>query len=107
MENLRPTRNNALELAFEFQRLLDEKVVNNRAGLAERYGISRARVTQLLNLLKLPAAVLSYLADSGDANWSERRLRGVLALSSPEDQTAAVRAMIRPTQTAPKPDIGP
>jgi len=61
----------AINLAFEFQRLLDERVVSNRAAIAERYGISRARVTQLLNLLRLPSAVLSLLADSGGATWSE------------------------------------
>ena len=90
----------AIDLAFEFQRLLDERLVNNRAAIAERYGISRARVTQLLNLLRLPRAVLSLLADSGSATWGERQLRGILALSSQEDQVAAVRAMVcRPMQT--------
>jgi ParB/RepB/Spo0J family partition protein len=98
----RPKRSqkSAIEQAFEFRRLLDGGVVNSQAEIAERLGISRARVTQVLNLLKLPQAVLSLLADSGDTRWSERRLRGVLALPSHEDQVAAVRAMARePPQT--------
>ena len=85
LKNPQPTRNNALEIAFEFQRLLDERLVNIRAEIAERYGISRARVTQLLNLLNLPPRVLTSIADSGPAVWSERQLRGILALSSQED----------------------
>ena len=103
LKNPRPTRNSALELAFEFQRLLDERVVNNRAELAERYGVSRARVTQVLNLLRLPAAVLSFLADSGGAVWNERQLRDVLHLSSEDDQMAAVMAMMKPVQADSQP----
>jgi hypothetical protein len=90
------TVRSAIDLAFEFQHLLDERLVNNRAAIAERYGISRARVTQLLNVLRLPAAVLSVLADSGGAVWSERQLRDVLHLSSEDDQLAAVMAMTAP-----------
>ena len=90
----------AIEQAFEFRRLLDGGVVNSQAELARRFGISRARVTHLRNLLKLPQEVLSLLAGSGDTRWSERRLRGVLALPSHEDQVAAVRAMApKPPQT--------
>ena len=83
----------AIERAFEFRRLLDGGAVNSQAEIARRFGISRARVTQLLNLLKLPVDVLSLLAESGDSRWSERQLRGTLALPSQEDQIAALGAM--------------
>ena len=53
-----------------------------------------------MNLLKLPREVLSFLADSGGAVWSERQLRDVLHLSSEDDQIAAVMAMTEPAQTA-------
>jgi len=43
------------------------------------FGVSRARVTQYLNLLKLPLAIVDYLADCtvpGVLNYfTERRLR--------------------------------
>ena len=84
----------AIGQAFEFQRLLNERVFNSQAEIAVRYGISRARVTQLLNLLKLPAEILSLMADPGDAIWGERQLRGILALPSQDDQIAAARAMV-------------
>jgi hypothetical protein len=90
----------AIEQALEFRRLLDEKVVNNRAEIAESYGISRARVTQVLNILKLHPKILGILAVSGDAVWSERQLRDVLHLSSEDDQIAAVMEMTEPVQTA-------
>jgi hypothetical protein len=58
-------------------------VVNNQAEIADRYGISRARVTQVLNLLKLPQSVLGLLLQSGREDGShctERQLRPVLRL---------------------------
>lgn len=75
-------------------------MVNNRAEIAESYGISRARVTQVLNILKLHPKILGILAVSGDAVWSERQLRDVLHLSSEDDQIAAVMEMTEPVQTA-------
>jgi hypothetical protein len=77
------SRKSAIERALEFQRLLDDRVVNNRAGIAERHGISRARVTQVLNLLKLPQSVLGLLLQSGREDGShctERQLRPILRL---------------------------
>ena len=44
----------ALVLAYEFQGLLDAGVVNTRADIARRHNVTRARVTQLMNLLTLP-----------------------------------------------------
>jgi hypothetical protein len=43
------------------------------------FDVSRARVTQHLNLLKLPSRIVAYLADCTDLNvlsyFTERRLR--------------------------------
>ena len=84
-----------VRLAFEFQRLLDEGVVNTRAEIADRHGISRARVTQLLNLLKLPESVLGVLLEScreDRVHCTERQLRPILRL--PEaDQLAALQRL--------------
>ena len=43
----------ALVRALEFQALLDAGTLNARADIARQYGISRARVTQVLRVLKL------------------------------------------------------
>jgi hypothetical protein len=72
--------------AREFQKLLDEEVVNNRSELAKRYGISRARVTQLMNLLDLAPEIQEYLLQLQDRKsvrgYSERRLRTLVQLRS-------------------------
>jgi len=61
----------ALARAHEFKDLLDKGRVENRAALADRYGITRARVTQILDLLKLPTDVQEQIASA-----EPRRLPG-------------------------------
>ena len=92
----KPCPKTAIELALEFQRLLTEGVVNNRAEIARQYGLSRARVTQVLNLLRLPPQALDALkgqARLDGVSHSERRLRYILALPSQEAQLVAVREL--------------
>ena len=52
-----PSGPHVLEVAQSLQDMLDAGVVNSRAELAPRMGVSRARVTQLLNLLGLCTAL--------------------------------------------------
>jgi hypothetical protein len=42
-----------MQKALEFQQQLDEGVVKNRAALARRECVTRARVTQVMRLLQL------------------------------------------------------
>lgn len=97
-----PARKGVVELALEFQRLLDEGVVDTRADTARRYGVSRARVTQVLNVLQLPEPVLRFLAelppDSGSF-YTERRLRPILNLPSEATQVEAVLRLRSQTET--------
>jgi len=79
----------ALVLAYEFQGLLDAGVVNTRAEIAGRYGFSRARVTQVMSLLRLPESIrdhLSALPPDQQRLYSERRLREIVAVSDREAQ---------------------
>jgi hypothetical protein len=50
-----------LALAETFQGLLDAGEVRNRADLARHFGLTRARVTQLVNLLRLHPDILAYV----------------------------------------------
>ena len=68
----------ALALANEFQRLLDTGAVKQRADLARRFKLSRARVTQLLDLHKLHPEILDFvrrLSAVGPRYLSVRQLR--------------------------------
>jgi hypothetical protein len=53
-------------------------VVNNRAEIAHRYDLSRARVTQIMNLLKLPDAIKKQILELPEPErhkFCERKLR--------------------------------
>lgn len=78
--------------AYEFQRLLDSGEVNTRAEIARRHGISRARVTQIMNLLRLPESVQEYLVELSSeehARYPERQLREIADIESQVGQAQA------------------
>ena len=68
--------------------LLADGTFASRADLARELGVSRARVTQVLGLLNLPAEALEILTAIGDPSpcgaISEHRLRQLAKLSTGE-----------------------
>lgn len=97
----------AIDLALQLQRMLDEGAVNSRAELADHLGVSRPRVTQVLNILDLPAPVIDYLSGLSHGEkcrYTERQLRRVLTLPSEDEQMQAIeelRAAARETTVRP------
>lgn len=81
-----------LQMAIEWQRQLDAGEVETRAEIARREGVTRARVTQVMALLRLAPEIqehilaLSPLAER--PRITERRLRPLTSLSDPEIQKA-------------------
>ena len=79
-----------LALAWKIREAIDDGVVESQAEVAERLGLTRARVTQLLNLTLLPVPVqeevLFLEAVDGREPLSERRLREVVRLESWAEQ---------------------
>ena len=64
----------------------------NKAELAHRHGMTRARVTQIMNLLKLEPEMreeILNLPDKEPRFFTERRLRKIAGLSSPKKQILA------------------
>lgn len=57
---------NPIFLAREWQRGLSEGKYSSRADLSRKMGVSRARVTQILNLLKLPEDIIEKICALGD-----------------------------------------
>jgi len=69
-----------LDEAHRYQEYLERKDVNTKAEIAEIFGVSRARVTQYLNLLKLLKAIMQFLEKNIESAefekcFTERRLR--------------------------------
>jgi len=57
---------NPIYLAKEYKHMIDSGKVKNQSKLAKLKGISRARVTQILNLLKLDSNIIQKLEKFGD-----------------------------------------
>lgn len=73
-----------LKLAEWFQGKVETKEVASRADLARLYGSTRARVTQLLGLLKLDPLLLDYVrslpAGTPERSVTEKSLRRLVRL---------------------------
>ena len=73
------TYRNPIYLAKEYKEMINSGHIKNQAKLARIKGVSRARITQILNLLKLDKKVIDHLEQIGDPMenniFSERKLR--------------------------------
>ena len=57
---------NPIYLAREYKQMINNGQVKNQSGLARKLVISRARVTQILNLLKLDLSIIQELEKLGN-----------------------------------------
>ena len=65
--------------AAKWKKMLDDGAVSSMSDIARKEGLTRARVTQIMNLLKLPAEMQNFLLKLDDPKeirkFSERKLR--------------------------------
>jgi hypothetical protein len=57
---------NPIFLAREYKRIIDNSQVKNQSELARKLGVSRVRIHQILNLLKLDSLIVQELERLGD-----------------------------------------
>ena len=80
-------------MALEWQAILARDKAFTKAKIARNTGISRARVTQIMNLLDLPEPIISFVAGLQKPSQiqivSERKLRAILELTSKPAQRRA------------------
>ncbi len=79
--------NNCTEEAMLFEGILRRSIVPNRSRLADMLGYSRARITQLLNQLKLPLNIRQQVLLTDDV--SEFKLRPLLKFLDDEQKLQA------------------
>lgn len=91
IENVQRADLSPLETAEAYRQLAEEFGLAHER-IAERVGKSRVSVTNTLRLLKLPDAIRQALADG---RISEGHARALLALASPQSQTAALQSVLR------------
>ena len=77
--------------------MLDKGVVSSKAELARKESISRARITQILNLLKLAPEIRNHLMTIEDEKdfkiLTERRLREIAKIKNPLRQIKKFREL--------------
>ena len=82
------TYRNPVILAREWEKMLRSGKYTSQTALARKLGVSRARVNQMLRLLKLPPEVQEPVARMGDPlpsrKVSERKLRTLLSATQRE-----------------------
>jgi len=84
---------NCVEEALLFDGLLRNELCENRSRLSELLGYSRARITQILNLLKLPEEMRRKLLLTDEI--SEFQLRPIVRVSRVKDQKEMFEHLIR------------
>lgn len=90
IENVQRSDLSALEEAEAYRQLAEDFDLSHEA-IAARVGKSRVTVTNTLRLLKLPDSVKNALIEG---RITEGHARALLALSTPDAQTAALRTVI-------------
>jgi len=86
---IRPVRTyrNPLILALKYKSLLNTTSIGSQTRLARKVGVSRARISQFLRLLKLPHAIQQSVIRMGDPlpsrKITERKLRALLPSPQP------------------------
>lgn len=91
IENVQRADLSPLETAEAYRQLAEDFDLPHEQ-IAARVGKSRAAVTNTLRLLKLPPAVLEELAND---RITEGHARALLALPTPQAQTAALHTILR------------
>ena len=97
----RPRIIDALTRARAWRQLIDTGEVKNAAALARRHGVTRARVSQLMSLLRLAPEILAYIdglhGTEGGRHLTARRLRAIAVLDDPDEQRARFRDLVGDT----------
>jgi hypothetical protein len=98
MQSTTPRVVELLSRATEWQALIESRGVRNQAEIARQVGITRARVTQIMGLLRLAPEIqeeiLAIPCACGRTAVTERALRPIVQLERP-DQLPAFRQLVR------------
>jgi len=80
-----------LEEAYKYAEVYKEPSIVSKAQIGERFGVTRARVCQILNLLELNEGIQKYLLSIEDVKehnyFTERRLSQIAIIKDREGQT--------------------
>lgn len=88
-----------IEMALKFAEVLREPSVVSKAQVARRFGVSRARVCQVLKLLELDVSIREFLKTKDDIagadRFTERRLRPIALVQDRNQQIRMFNELVR------------
>lgn len=91
-----------LEEAFKYAEVLKEPSIVSMAQVGQRFGVSRARVCQMLNLLDLDYSIQKYLLSIENVKehnlFTERKLRQIALIKDNKNQTMIFSRLIKDLQ---------
>jgi hypothetical protein len=91
-----------MALAIKFQNMVEQQIVRDYADLARLGYVSRARLTQIMNLLLLAPDIQEALLESNStANIRETSMRTICAQVHWEDQRHAFASVCKRTLSKP------
>ena len=69
---------------MKYQKLYEETTCKSMEEIAQQFGVSRVRIHQMLNLLKLDQRIIDYIQNIKNPRqrnfWNEHRLRNIAVL---------------------------
>ena len=75
---------NPIILTLKYQKIYNHADYKSMEKVAHEFGVSRVRIHQMLNLLKLDQRIITYVCNIADARennlWTERRLRQIATI---------------------------
>jgi len=88
--------------AKRYLNLLNDPLINNQSDIARDLGVTRARVSQVMSLLKLAPEIQKTLLGFEDQKmikfFSEYRLRPLLTINNPNQQVKEFKKMMNEVQ---------
>ena len=79
-----------IETALEYAKIYAEPSIVSKLQVAQKFGVTRARVCQMMNLLNLDNKIIEYLLNIKDTKeknyWTERRLRQIAVVKEQDEQ---------------------
>jgi len=96
-------RPSPLEEALKYAQVYSEPSIISKMQVAERFGVSRARVCQILNLLELDDNIKKYLLSIEDVRehnyFTERKLRQIAIIKDQPEQIRKFQDLIADVKT--------
>lgn len=75
---------NPITIALRYQRMYEDAAYQSMEKVGDQVGVSRVRIHQMLNLLKLDQRIIDYIQNIDNPRqsnfWNERRLRSIALL---------------------------